>query len=70
MTVVWEMLGATPPPPWLAIIVGGAMIGNSVYLSTTWRDGERTVRDALIAALFFLFGGGLMVYGATLLFPA
>ncbi len=70
MAVIGVLPGDRPPPAWAVLVVGGAMIGNSIYLGRTWGDGDRTIRDALIAALFFVVGGALMVYGATLLSAA
>lgn len=56
------------PPPWLALVVGVAMIGYCAYHFKTWRDGGRTARDILITSLLLLVGAVIMIYGAILWF--
>jgi len=66
MMVIGMMPGNTPPPPWLAFVVGGALIGYCVYRCKTWRDDVGTAHDAVITALLFLVGGVIVFYGAIL----
>ncbi len=69
MIVIRGMPGNTPPPPWLALIVGVAMMSYYAYHMYEIRhDESRTPRDVLITAFLFLMGGVIVVYGAILFF--
>ncbi len=69
MIVIGLMPGDTPPPPWPALIVGGArMIYYAYHLYEIWRDESQTPRDVLVTVLLFLLGGVIVLYGAILFF--
>lgn len=69
MIVIGAMPGDTPPPAWLALIVGSAMIGYCAYhIHEIWHDESRTIRDTLTTSLLFLAGGAIVLYGAILFF--
>ena len=63
------MPGDTPPPAWLALIVGGGIIAYCVYeVRRMRRSNDSMGSDLLRTALVFLVGVVIALYGAVLLF--